>query len=971
MMSLVEEDTDDEYLDDPIKLFDFEQDRVHYGTSSLEYGKNLINQASETIKITSDTETNEVTVFKETDCIPSFVKLVDCRKFPWYFKKYTQQILAQSHVYDLVTDSDSEIDVENFDESDCFLIDDKSNEFDDISTLKTPETVKTALEKRQMTMRRNKDIEVLKALKQKNLTEVDFKRNKGLVGMVITHKIVNDKNVGQNAGSKKIKKNKRTIPKPSDTTIDDSYINAANKILNGIGTDLLPIPVNKEHTKHQQNEKTEDNKVTNEKTNGFNVPVHFSLREISEELVHRILANKPVYNKQGPVTAYDINCGQKDQVNADTPSRLYSSLNKVKPTNNVKCIKKTNKYKKSQQALKEKNKMLMAKNADILSNEKTGVDRSESHSPILHCSSLVKKFTNKIPRIGDKQKDSTDNHNLGNKSAINTNDNEAKSDPSQQIITKQTNIKPKNNANANTSRSNFVGIRVKDIASISKEIPADKKVDRPKTNPINNVQGSIIAANKTVEELNISSALTGLSNTLQIIPIKDTASSNKSGAVDTYLPKVPTSLNKPMTAKDYNNKTSLFKDIPTNTVANTTVNNVISSNSVSHTTQSYAPVYSSHTSSQFRPNLPSPPYKFEFRINQPTFNNRPRNQEPRYQMKPVFYENPYLGNFRTPLHHVNNPRFEPRSANCSVSNYRFPPPFYQKQYHYTQYKLKKSNPPPKDFEQSSTLPKKKPRKRPYQVSRQNSESSQATENRVRPNNILINTTSQPAAGSSSTPDINKDNLDKRNITDPRLPVPHSKEETVTMNAGLVTTKTKMLQILEDATKELKKGNDQSKQEPANTFKKPKILQTKPTSESKPSAEKDQQNGYSPPILPIPTYEKVLDRVISQLHDKNIPHSLPLQMKQKPGIKKNDKCSKKLFSKPQEAIKKDDTKKISLEEYKKRISKVDNNAQGSNKVICSKTEKEKQGPSVKKVGENVERFSTESDLGYDSDSTVIL
>lgn len=129
-------------------------------------------------------------------------------------------------------------------------------------------------------------------------------------------------------------------------------------------------------------------------------------------------------------------------------------------------------------------------------------------------------------------------------------------------------------------------------------------------------------------------------------------------------------------------------------------------------------------------------------------------------------------------------------------------------------------------------------------------------------------------------------------------------------------------------------------------------------------------GYSPPILPILTYEETLE-YIAQAHPEtsndvekdDIP---PIEEKFPVSILRNriskNNCNKgNLFEEDKSTTPDKSVKKISLDEYKKRVGK---NAEKDMNNITIKLECKTEKNDDMKQGSDL-------DLGYDSDSTLIL
>ncbi|KAH9634614.1 hypothetical protein HF086_009266 [Spodoptera exigua] len=171
------DDTDDENCDDPIKLFPNGFDSsIVFGSQPEITGKILKPASNKSLFLEGQVEIHSESN-SECTISPIFVKLVDCVKFPWYFGKYTAPILQKTDPNPFETENEF-IDVEECDSnsSDCFIVEDLH-----------PET--TGLWDPKEIPKRFKIVKQLeKASSQRKLSQFDLKRNIGLVGMKICQK---------------------------------------------------------------------------------------------------------------------------------------------------------------------------------------------------------------------------------------------------------------------------------------------------------------------------------------------------------------------------------------------------------------------------------------------------------------------------------------------------------------------------------------------------------------------------------------------------------------------------------------------------------------------------------------------------------------------------------------------------------------------------------------------------------------
>lgn len=123
-------------------------------------------------------------------------------------------------------------------------------------------------------------------------------------------------------------------------------------------------------------------------------------------------------------------------------------------------------------------------------------------------------------------------------------------------------------------------------------------------------------------------------------------------------------------------------------------------------------------------------------------------------------------------------------------------------------------------------------------------------------------------------------------------------------------------------------------------------------------------GYSPPILPILTYEKTLEH-IAQAHagTRNIAEKDEFTPNARNRRSQKNCKKRKLFEEDKQMTQDKSVKKISLDEYKKRVGKK------SEKDYCTNDMTIKLECKTEKFVHT--KHGSDLDLGYDSDSTMIL
>nr|XP_021202901.2 putative uncharacterized protein DDB_G0282133 isoform X1 [Bombyx mori] len=147
------------------------------------------------------------------DIKPLNVKLVDCFKYPWYYRKNLSEILRN------LNKSKKNIEKDTREKKTSKVVLSSEMEKREITKAKRNDgKYLKGTDKEKEYFRRKLDIEIRRAVSQRNKTEVDFKRNKGLIGMVVTEKKINiDKTEGLNKPiPEKIKIDNKHKNKPND-----------------------------------------------------------------------------------------------------------------------------------------------------------------------------------------------------------------------------------------------------------------------------------------------------------------------------------------------------------------------------------------------------------------------------------------------------------------------------------------------------------------------------------------------------------------------------------------------------------------------------------------------------------------------------------------------------------------------------------------------------------------------------------
>lgn len=917
----------------------------------------------------------------EPECIPVSVKLVDCKRFPWYFKKYKEQLSISPDIYDLVSDNEEENNKHQIvkNGSNCGISDSMFN-CSNIRLSKAPTVIcKITPSNREEIIKRREDIEVQLALSRRSLNIVDYKRNIGLVGMTITQRIIND------VGADSTIKEKDQKAKKNDVA-NTCYIQAADRTLSSCGTELIRIP-----------EVTENNivpKVTEYKNNfegnngkGLNkIRLQSYFDEGAEKLLYHIIGNK-TQNKSGSKSSK-----RKYKQKIPKHKRENMSSHVMKP-------KKSKKYKKKQ--IKDGPKALL--NYKDTELTKDGMDQTdavnqkptkdtEPHSPILLCKTLKK------------------NRDYGDVLF-----KEFKSDNNATVIKMGSNISQENRYQSKTESSidNLIlnGNQFKHTMSSKQHayqnIPQVNDVGTKKAFQDNYENGNHATNNDSHNLSNIpeNSATDGSPSgdsydmQLQIVSVMSLADNSKLNSNTNVInkthetPNIESAQSRQISVISHPNRPMRLNNTCN---VNPSVRNVSNSNDVNKKSSpnmgknNNMPAHNNYALAVM--SRPSQPSNIQGpRFCQPTSNDQNSSRMP-LLVQQLSLPNSYSTNCHSGSYFGMDQRYIPRFANPAGPSYRFPPP-PEKKY---QPRCSPSQIPPYSWQHSNMYNKKPPKSAwtpkiyPCSFSGIVSQSPHNNLNtklgvtpqlnnmyppRIPPPNNIPLPASEPQSDNCSVICRNKDNfLKKCNVS--TKPFPKISEKQVINNGSTdpneeksegITSKIRMTEALENAVKYIKREVIESeaktmKKESIKASTKPKIT-VNPITANENSQQIEQEKGYSPPILPIPTYENIMSHVSTTLQRRDGLTTKKLSSE----MESTDTCDKTVpCHKMNNSAKKEEARKISLEEYKKRTHKKDKKSEISHKKIKYNEFGRKQNNKG-----NVDRFSTESDLGYDSDSTVIL
>lgn len=1016
----------------------------------------------------------------ENECLPLRIKLVDCSKYPWYYKKYSQQILEKVNSSVSISDSDSEIDIEHVDDlnDDCFIIDDileesnNQNNKDSVPSLSSVTLNPTAKKKHR------EDIEIQKALSQKHTEIIDFKRNKGLIGMKITQIYIKETNLAKAEPNL----NETTVSTTVNTEIENdeiiakSNVIASNKALSSIGTIRITPTLPKVSTALNETEAKNNEPIEHQESSLDvlikKIPVILekqSRKSCSYDCLDCLCTKKQDSKCQDKFLDNKNSKDLNEKESNFNFSALFNPLSLQSKVRNysrtVKNIRDTTIYKKKilkdfgnklleLLILKSKNKETLpneANNVNINANEDNLITRIEKKDelsyPILPRGKLVKNNKNVNESIKPRQdkpyifkENKSTSHSDGMHQAANK--------PMSGNYNYYGNIQ--RTPLKNTVGSKKLNSKVKDI---------DERVETTKTVKKKPVQYDFPIKRKADIQFSssshINSSLTQSSCPMNAkiynnLPINPTVSSDLTQFYFTH----PT--NKTSHVSNSNGINYSKNIISDNIVLGSNEVTYNQGNDIGSTADNITTPLSTATALSTQCKPPSTPINYDEFI---TTNNstkkrdcnnktilshldNARNTYPSaiilkpskpksipcrspfdhpildthgppqicVRMQPRFYYNPYKPNYyRTPYN--RDQRFVPEMPNCTMTNYyRFPTPYFNtcnSQYNTQQFRSSHvGRHMPNNFQKwnpRNECPRNAfPPRLPMSTLQANANPIIKTKpgfvtQQDKVAKTMINTQQDR---SSTVPNANEVTAEIESQL-PRHKVHSYKENINKLNTHSVISEENDNSITNKMIRN-KDDNDIEKQLEC-MFKIPEIS-SKPEITITNSFREDinQQNGYSPPILPIPTFERVLDRVQINVQNQNqhnaeaISHvDVSKQIKyvkqsnkraisyqsQKIVGKRDSKTNKDITytndfynriasCKSKESIRKQSIKKISLEEYKKRTLSYrfgdSTNSQNDNSVSNKKRRIIYNQPKNRE-----DKQSAESDHGYDSDSTVIL
>uniref|UniRef100_A0A2A4J7E8 Uncharacterized protein n=1 Tax=Heliothis virescens TaxID=7102 RepID=A0A2A4J7E8_HELVI len=1046
----IDDGTDEEECDDPIRLFDM--NAVCFGSQPSQDGNEAgYHWQFEKIDDGVPCQPSEVTTDRRADYSQLNIKLVDCFKFPWYYRKYTQQILRKLNPGD--SDSDTEVDVLDIDDcesNDCYIVVDLQNNTDkvnnDVSQDKQEDKIISKVNQERMKTWRN-NVELQKALSIKNVAKIDFKRNTGLVGMKIMPKVVT--NGGLDAPSK-INDKKQAKATTKDKMNIDKGLSSVDSCTgtqetpSQKGNSLVCQPQINNSKQDTVVEKLNSSNITNTKT----VPLHVSkpsekqvstltnvneIIDLSSETKHSRSLLKTVHDeKDNVLSEKDVNSGvveQKKQV------QLVKPTEKVL-TSNVRDIKKTNKYKNDQ--IKNQNKAVNSsltlnnniapkiaqddtkevkhtkqkRNKNIIQNKiiksdkkpnkKVEKQKCEPKSPILPCSTLPKKPKPKcpleVPNKSNKSDASTKNLNaiIGKLTSLKYSSSQNLF-PTKQVLSKPAAVPHNSDISIKQALQYQSSLTKEKAASQLREIH-DKILKLPekdvknfvrkvnnKTTNLNNTPvnpSSIRMNNNSIEQKKPDKVIDNVNTKppLNNVPVMNPATINKSKPIPAVTPSIdskPKSISEKYKnflqslGPEFAEKSKADKSVTQGKVHFYPVQNRYASAIILKPNQQTTP---QGGNPRGRPMQGVPPQRcnaMPIPVHTQRFQDIQQLYPQYYQSSPAGrYQNNFPGPAVNPVPH----QFLPPHDNLQQNN---PQAFYQGRYNLPRSDQNTINPLQYDpcLNPSSYPPISNMRQLPNtfpQKPGNNLHTNSSSIIGVNNGGLVkkINIVAVPAAS------INDKKETIEEVKTPQI-MTHFKEPEV------VATKTEMLEELDKVTfvddMTYDGYNENTLDVAIMSNQSGRFESLKLQVNKNDSVLKQQAKGYSPPILPIPTYKKVLDQVAlkAQLSNK-VPQmtavgdprlhikseSKPLREEVKKGYKRK---LTNAFNKPDDNKRRDDAKKISLEEYKKRICKSDSKPAKVSKKICKEKFKVKR-PNAKY---NCRENSTDTDLGYDSDTTVVL
>lgn len=174
---------------------------------------------------------------------PACIKLVDCYKFPWYFDQLTKHIIENKLVNNNIVNMNISEQIMEVNSNEFSNKMDKSvNKVIDINRIHemfhTKMKVIDTSTRRENIKKRN-DMELLNALKQRNKTGVDVKKNTGLIGLKI-QQITSEKQFKEVKDKPRLQMetNKERI---AFDVLKQYFVQDVDKVLLNMGTTITPV----------------------------------------------------------------------------------------------------------------------------------------------------------------------------------------------------------------------------------------------------------------------------------------------------------------------------------------------------------------------------------------------------------------------------------------------------------------------------------------------------------------------------------------------------------------------------------------------------------------------------------------------------------------------------------------------------------------------------------------------------------
>ncbi|XP_035447384.2 uncharacterized protein LOC118274114 [Spodoptera frugiperda] len=1000
------DDTDDENCDDPIKLFPIGfNNTANFGSQPQIIGSADTNWNVPTEVLTHGLSNEFIQRHSESDseCTisPMFVKLVDCVKFPWYYKKYTAQLLQKTDPNQFEAETEHDIiDIENYDSdsSDCFIVEDLHPEYKSIS------------EHREMQKRYKLDKELQTALSHRQLVQVDLKRNVGLVGMKISQKKY--KTIKQDACA--VRKTKKQV----------------------------------KQTKNDQEEMRSESKGDTEKpSNSSTVPVHFSINKIPDNVINNL---KP--KKNNDYNDKDISDHLKIfpvHKLSKVPTSTVIKKSSNKSTCHVKDIKKCNKYKNDQTKNRDKAstsiliEMLesdqtssttckvneLEQNRSEKSDNKQNDNKEEPNSPILKCTSLKKSKPKPKPVIPPADKCNNINKkpqqkldkivnklkmlnkiplNVGSaistpweiptKDASTKEIKEKVATPNSVISEKllqklDKSMKYYNNHNKNAFKNGKLD-KPQSMQSTSNDIEVSiptNIVPSANLTPVLNNNKVIVPPNTDSTKTNIQmlsnqnkdlSTLVSNSNSTLEAPKQNTNAVGNPSVLSTTIVKPSSKTNTSLpdnhnpTTNDCLKPQYIVHSLPKKLFPKSNSGNSANVSAQNHNTTTKILKSKCDLPVGMKPehHMPSTATQMSRMFHNP----QPQCQNSRV---PNIYNSTILGNERSNFPNSFN---QSRLPNNKIYQQVNPVPSF-----YTNRVLLPLPPPPPPMyvpppyfyqtasysNSSFSTPVVAPNQPPTSVSQDYMRTVQSSNNNnssiIGVNNDGLVKKINIAGGPKSTKADAQELANNKEVVS-KIPSAEHRE----IVANNLQKLEKITLPGKDMGSKIDDTNKEKSLEVAIMSKNRGAFETLKLSVDNINMQTKQSKGYSPPILPIPTYHKVLNQVSPKVHGSQQTASADLTKKSripKIPMKKVD-CPKPNKRKVgalniAENRRKVAAKKISLEEYNKRTLKDSKSVPPKRSVSDDQNKPSRKRPNVD--NKNNRDHNTETDLGYDSDSTVIL